>query len=46
MPMYNLLEYSNNHLKTSKILYQYGRDHLALDNTGAIVDLTNDSTTD
>ena len=26
MPMYNLIEYSNNYLKTSRILQQYYRD--------------------
>ena len=26
MPMYNLIEYSNNHSKTSRCLWQYYRD--------------------
>ena len=38
MPMYKLLEYSNNYLKTSRGLCQYRRDEPALDNTVAIAD--------
>ena len=34
MPMYNLLEHSNNYLKTSGSLWQYYRDEPALDNDG------------
>ena len=28
MPMYNLIEYSNNYSKTSEMLWQYYRDEL------------------
>ena len=37
MPMYNLLEHSNNYLKTSGNLWQYYRDEPALDNDGNFV---------
>ena len=37
MPMYNLLEHSNNYLKTSGSLWQYYRDEPALDNDGNFV---------
>ena len=36
MPMYNLIEYSNNHSKTSGSLWQYYRDEPALNDRGAI----------
>ena len=36
MPMYNLIEYSNNYSKTSGILWQYCRDELALAVNGDI----------
>ena len=39
MPMYNLIEYSDNNSKTSGILWQYCRDELALAAT-AITDFT------
>ena len=44
MPMYNLIVYVNNYLKTSGSLWQYYRDELALNN-GAIVNFhaTNNS---
>ena len=35
MPMYNLIEYSNNYSKTSGSLWQYYRDEPALTDTGA-----------
>ena len=38
MPMYNLIEYSDNYSKTSEILWQYCRHVLTLDNDGAITD--------
>ena len=41
MPMYNLIEQSNNYLKTSGILRQYCRDALALAADNAITDFTN-----
>ena len=40
MPMYYLIEYSDNYSKTSGILWQYCRGQLAVDNNGAIVDST------
>ena len=40
MPMYYLIEYSDNYSKTSGILWQYCRGQLAVDNNGAIVDFT------
>ena len=36
MPIYNLIEYSDNYLKTSGTLWQYYRDEPPLDNAGAI----------
>ena len=41
MPMYNLIEQSNNYLKTSGILRQYCRDASALAADNAITDFTN-----
>ena len=38
MPMYNLIEYSDNYARTSGILWQYCRDEPAMDDNGAIVD--------
>ena len=40
MPMYNLMEYSDNYLKTSGSLWQYCKDISAVDNNNAIVDFT------
>ena len=37
MPMYNLIEYSDNYLKTSGSLWQYCKDIPAVDNNNAIV---------
>ena len=34
MPIYNLIEYSDNHSETSGILWQYYRDEPALYNAG------------
>ena len=45
MPMYNLLEYSDNYSKTSGSLWQYCRDIPAA-NKGNIVDLELDNLTD
>ena len=44
MPMYNLIEYSDNYLKTSGSLWQYCKDIPALDNNNNIVNFneTND----
>ena len=38
MPMYSLIEYSDNYSKTSRILWQYCRDQLALANNGENTD--------
>ena len=38
MPMYNLIEYSDNYLKASEMLGQFYRDVPALDDDGAIKD--------
>ena len=38
MPMYNLIEYSNNYSKTSENLWQYYKDELALNDAGATAD--------
>ena len=46
MPMYNLIEYSNNYLKTSGSLWQYCKDIPAVDNNNAMVNLTNNNLTD
>ena len=41
MPMYNLIEYSDNYSKTCEILFQFCRDVLAVDhNNGKIADIT------
>ena len=37
MPMYNLIEYSNNYSKTSGSLWQYCKEIPAINNNGAIV---------
>ena len=47
MPMYNLIEYSDNYSKTSGILWQYCRDEPAVDNDNEITDFTEaNATTD
>ena len=38
MPMYNLIEYSNNYSKTSESLWQYCKDELALTDACATAD--------
>ena len=38
MPMYNLIEYSDNYLKTSRRLWQYCKDIPVVNNDGNIVD--------
>ena len=40
MPMYNLLEYSDNYAKKSGSLWQYCKDIPALDNNIAIIHFT------
>ena len=39
MPMYNLIEYSDNYLKTSGSLWQYYRDEPFIINNGDITDI-------
>ena len=46
MPMYNLIEYSDNYLKRSGSLWQYCKDIPAVNNNNAIVDFTNNNLTD
>ena len=46
MPMYNLIEYSDNYLKTSGSLWQYCKDIPAVNKAGNIVDFTATNTTD
>ena len=38
MPMYNLIEHSDNYSKTSGGLWQYYRDEPAIDNNNSIID--------
>ena len=45
MPMYNLIEYSDNYSITSESLWQCDRDEPALDNNDAIVDFPSDNNT-
>ena len=46
MPIYNLIEYSDNYAKTSGSLWQYCLDILALDNNNAIVNFPKSNHTD
>ena len=46
MPMYNLIEYSDNYSKTSGSLWQYCKDIPAVYNAGNIVDFNGANTTD
>ena len=46
MPMYNLIEYSDNYTKTSGSLWQYCLDIPAVDYNNAIVDFTENNLTD
>ena len=46
IPMYNLIEYSDNYSKTSGSLWQYCKDIPAVDNNGAIVDFNGANATD
>ena len=43
MPMYNLIEYNDAYLNTSRSLSQYYRDEPALDNNGNITDFPADN---
>ena len=46
MPMYNLIEYSDNYSKTSGSLWQYCQDIPAVDDYNAIVNFSNNNLTD
>ena len=46
MPMYNLIEYSDNYSKTSGSLWQYCKEIPAVDNNGNIVDFDGANATD
>ena len=46
MPMYNLIEYSDNYLKTCRSLWQYCKEIPALNDNGAIVDFDGTNDTD
>ena len=46
MPMYNLIEYSDNYSKTSGSLWQYCKDIPAVNNNGAIVGFNGANATD
>ena len=46
MPMYNLIEYSDDYLKTSRSLWQYCKDIPALDDNNAVVNFTENNLTD
>ena len=46
MPMYNVIEYSNNYLKTSGSLWQYCKEIPAINNNGAAVDFNGVNATD
>ena len=46
MPMYNLIEYSDNYSKTLRSLWQYCKDILAVNNNGNIVEFIGTNATD
>ena len=46
MPMYNLIEYSDNYSKTSRSLWQYCKDIPVVDNNNAIVNFDENDLTD
>ena len=46
MPMYNLMEYSNNYSKTSGSLWKYCKEIPAVNNDGNIVDFNRANATD
>ena len=46
MPMYNLIEYSDNYSKTSGSLWQYCKEIPAVDDDGDIVDFNGANATD
>ena len=46
MPIYNLIEYSDNYSKTSGSVWQYCKDITTVDNNNAIVNVTGSNLTD
>ena len=46
MPMYNLIEYSDNYSKTSGSMWQFTKDTPAVNNNNTIVNCTNNNLTD
>ena len=46
MPMYNLIEHSDNYSKTSGSLWQYSKNIPAVNNNGNIIDFNGANTTD
>ena len=46
MPMYNLIEYSDNYSKTSRSLWQYCKEIPAVDDKGDIIGFNDDNATD
>ena len=46
MPVYNLIEYSDNYSKTFGILFQYCKGVPAVDSNGAVTDFTDANVTD
>ena len=46
MPIYNLIEYSDNYSKTSGSLWQYFKEIPAINDDGAIVDFDGANATD
>ena len=46
MPIYNLIEYSDNYSKTSESLWQYCKDIPAVDNNNAVVNFSENNLTD
>ena len=46
MPMYNLIEYSDNYSKASGSLWQYCKEISAVNNDGDIVDFNGANATD
>ena len=46
MPMYNLIEYSDDYSETSGSLWQYWNERLAVNNAGNIVDFNGGNATD
>ena len=43
IPMYNLIEYSNNYSKTSGSLWEYDRDEQVLKGNGTVIDFPSDN---